>query len=129
MNLNQVTIPSSDIKKSIDFYVMLGLQLIVHSNDRYARFMCPDGDATLSLHLVKAFSPAEGAIIYFEVNDLDQTVKNLKAAGIAFEVEPVDQPWLWKESLLRDPDGNKIILYHAGKNRRNPPWRLEANDQ
>jgi hypothetical protein len=25
---------------------------------------------------------------------------------------------------LRDPDGNILCLYHAGDNRRNPPWRL-----
>ena len=34
------------------------------------------------------------------------------------------QRWLWKEASLNDPDGNKIIIYEAGKNRKNPPWRI-----
>jgi catechol 2,3-dioxygenase-like lactoylglutathione lyase family enzyme len=43
MNLNQVTIPSKDVKKAIEFYEKLGLELIVHTHDHYARFLCPKG--------------------------------------------------------------------------------------
>jgi len=45
-------------------------------------------------------------------------------AGVTFESGPCDQPWLWREARLRDPDGNAICLYWAGPNRRFPPWRL-----
>jgi hydroxymethylpyrimidine/phosphomethylpyrimidine kinase len=34
------------------------------------------------------------------------------------------QSWLWREAWLRDPAGNAVCLYHAGANRRFPPWRL-----
>jgi hydroxymethylpyrimidine/phosphomethylpyrimidine kinase len=34
------------------------------------------------------------------------------------------QRWLWREAWLRDPAGNSICLYHAGDNRRFPPWRI-----
>ncbi|MEM7380928.1 MAG: VOC family protein, partial [Bacteroidota bacterium] len=37
---------------------------------------------------------------------------------------PRDQSWLWREARLKDPDGNTLILYHAGENRKNPPWRI-----
>ena len=37
---------------------------------------------------------------------------------------PTDQSWLWREAYLKDPDGNLICLYHAGANRRFPPWRI-----
>jgi len=30
---------------------------------------------------------------------------------------------------LRDPDGNELCLYHAGENRRFPPWRLASADR
>jgi hypothetical protein len=33
-------------------------------------------------------------------------------------------PYLWREAFLRDPDGNVIVLFSAGENRLNPPWRL-----
>ena len=48
----------------------------------------------------------------------------LQEKGIEFEELPNDKPWLWKEARVKDPDGNQIILYHAGENRLNPPWRL-----
>jgi catechol 2,3-dioxygenase-like lactoylglutathione lyase family enzyme len=52
MNLNQITIPSVNLEKAIDFYQTLGLKLIVHSNAHYARFVCPDGTSTFSIQLV-----------------------------------------------------------------------------
>jgi len=51
-------------------------------------------------------------------------VKELQAAGLVFESEPRDQPWLWREAYIRDPAGNLLCLYRAGENRLFPPWRL-----
>jgi hydroxymethylpyrimidine/phosphomethylpyrimidine kinase len=58
------------------------------------------------------------------MEDLDARVAALEAAGLVFLSGPQDQPWLWREARLRDPAGNEIRLYHAGENRRFPPWRL-----
>lgn len=124
MNLNQVTIPSLDVLKAIEFYQAFGLKLTVHSHENYARFICPDGQATFSIHKVDSLPSGEGISVYFECEDLDDRVEELKQKGIAFEQDPTDQPWLWREAHLGDLDGNRIILYHAGKNRVNPPWRL-----
>ena len=63
-------------------------------------------------------------VVYFECDDLDATVQKLKQAGIEFDSDPQDQPWLWREAYLHDPDSNVICLYYAGENRLNPPWRL-----
>lgn len=126
MNLNQVTAPANDLAASIAFYQALGLKLIVRA-DHYARFECPDGDATFSLSLRAAPLPPdpEGVHVYFECADLDETVAALQARGVAFESGPVDQRWLWREAWLADPAGNRICLYRAGKNRKEPPWRLK----
>jgi hypothetical protein len=35
------------------------------------------------------------------------------------------QKVLWREAHLRDPDGNMLCLFYAGKNRLDPPWRLK----
>ena len=48
MNLNQVSVPTHDLKAAIQFYRLLGLRLIV-LNDHYARFELPQGEATLSV--------------------------------------------------------------------------------
>ena len=125
MNLNQVTIPSRDVVRSVEFYRRLGLKLIVDSIPRYARFECPSGDSTFSIHHVDSPAPAGGVIVYFECDDLDCRVTELKAAGITFDIDPVDQTWKWREAHLRDPDGHPLILYHAGENRKHPPWRVD----
>ncbi|TDH28564.1 VOC family protein [Segetibacter sp. 3557_3] len=124
MNLNQVTISVTDVERSIRFYQMLGLEMIVEALPHYARFIC-DGDATFSLH--KVGKPPDGSAtwVYFELDDLDLFVQSLLSKGVRFEELPNDKPWLWREARLRDPDDNIIILYHAGENRRNPPWRLK----
>ena len=123
MNLNQVTLPTTDIERSADFYRALGFVQIVRSPPSYARFECPDG-TTFSLHRVASVVTDSGVIVYFECVDLDATCKALSERGIRFDSTPADQPWLWREAYLRDPDGNLLCLYYAGANRRYPPWRL-----
>jgi catechol 2,3-dioxygenase-like lactoylglutathione lyase family enzyme len=127
MNLNQVTVPCLDLEKSIGFYRRLGLRLIVHDPPNYARFECPSGNSTFSLHLADRVDSASAPVVYFEIEDLDRRVKDLEAAGLVFESEPLDQPWLWREAHLRDPAGNRLCLYHAGDHRRFPPWRLPGS--
>ncbi len=123
MDLNQITVPCDDLDASIAFYQQLGLRLIVNSPPDYARFECPIGNATFSLHRVPHV-PGGGIVVYFELEDLDAKVQELMAAGVQFEAGLQDQPWLWREAYLRDPAGNRICLFQAGENRRNPPWRL-----
>lgn len=124
MNLNQITIPSLNIEKAIAFYNTLGLQLIVDATPRYVRFECPNGNATFSIHKVDKLPKGHGIAIYFEDDNLDELVKQLKRKGIMFTSEPEDKKWLWREAHLNDLDGNHIILYKAGNNRKNPPWRV-----
>jgi catechol 2,3-dioxygenase-like lactoylglutathione lyase family enzyme len=124
MNLNQVTIPVYDVERSIDFYEKLGLSLIVKELPHYARFECPKGTSTFSVHQVADLKIDHHTWIYFEVEELDTHVEKLIQKGIKFEEMPVDKPWLWRESRLKDPDNNQIIIYFAGNNRKNPPWRI-----
>lgn len=128
MNLNQITVPSRDVSASIQFYKLLGLHLIVHTHDQYARFECPNGSATFSIHGVQELPKGEGIYVYFEVNDVTEKVRELTAKGVQFDTSVQEQSWLWTEARLCDPDGNKIIIYHAGDNRRNPPWRIKSNE-
>ena len=126
MNLNQVTLPVRDIEISTDFYRRLGFLHIVDT-PHYARFACPDEGATFSLCL-EANLPdnnQHGIVIYFEHQELDTWVAEIKQRGIQFEQLPTEQSYLWREAILRDPSGNKIKLYWAGENRLNPPWRVE----
>lgn len=125
MNLNQVTLPVSNMEKAVAFYLELGSTQIVDT-PHYARFECPEGDATFSLFLEEG-NIQHGAVIYFECEHLDQWVSDLVDKGIIFEQMPRDERYLWREAIVKDPSGNKIKLYWAGENRLNPPWRVNIN--
>lgn len=125
MNLNQVTIYSDKPVESVEFYRKLGLKMIVDSLPRYARLECPDGDATISIHETDNSSAGSTIVLYFECEELNARVEELKSLGLEFEQDPIDQTWLWREAYLRDPSGNRVCLFHAGENRKNPPWKVK----
>jgi predicted enzyme related to lactoylglutathione lyase len=104
MRLNQVTVATPD----------------------YARFVCPAGRSTFSVHRT-AEPIASTTVVYFECDDVDAKVAELEARGIVFDRQPTDERWLWREARLRDPDGNPVCLYFAGTNRIDPPWKVDAS--
>ena len=109
MRLNQVTMPLVDYEASVAFYQRLGLKLIVDAPPRYARFELPEADggepSTFSIEKVEGWAGGDWPEIWFES-------------------EPETKSYLWRVAHLRDPAGNRITLYHAGANRRYPPWRV-----
>lgn len=123
MNLNQVTLPAQDIAASVAFYQRMGFVQIVDTPD-YARFECPVGDATFSIHAGADIAASTGVTVYFESEDVDELCARLREQGFEFLQLPADHNWLWREARLADPAGNILCLYWAGENRRNPPWRL-----
>ena len=123
MRMNQYTVPVADFAQSVAFYESLGLKLIVSAREEYARFEVPGDLSTLSLSLSQDPAPASG-LIYFEVDDVDAAIADLRSRGIVIDEDPSDKTYLWREAKLRDPTGNRICIYHAGVNRLFPPWRL-----
>lgn len=126
MDLNQITIPCIDYAESVDFYQRLGLHQIVDSPPRYARFETEAG-TTLSIHKVDRIEVETGVVIYFEVENVDTSIEQLRKAGLQIESEATDQTWLWREAYLRDPSGNRVCIFRAGENRRYPPWRMDGS--
>lgn len=125
MNLNQVTLPALDIAASVAFYRRMGFNQIVDA-PHYARFECAEGGSTFSVHRVEEAPVNPGVVIYFESDRLDELVEELQRKGFIFAQLPRDERWLWRECRMHDPAGNTICLYHAGENRKNPPWRLSS---
>jgi catechol 2,3-dioxygenase-like lactoylglutathione lyase family enzyme len=125
MDLNQVTLPALDVAASVAFYRQMGFELIVDA-PHYARFRATVGNATFSVHAVDTLPEGGHTVVYFECADLDRQVVALEAKGVRFAQAPRDEPWLWREARLVDPSGNVICLYHAGKNRLDPPWRVSS---
>ena len=123
--LNQVTVTGTNYERSVDFYRRLGLKQIVDSPENgYARFETAGG-VTFSVQIDPEEKIFATTAIYLECDDLDERVEQLARSGIAFEHGPRNQPWMWREARLRDPDGNIIFFYKAGEHRRFPPWRMD----
>jgi hydroxymethylpyrimidine/phosphomethylpyrimidine kinase len=122
--LNQVTVTGTNYERSVEFYLKLGLRQIVANPPDYARFETAGG-ATFSVQIDPEEKIVATTAVYLECDDLDQRVEQLARSGLAFEHGPRNQPWMWREARLRDPDGNIIFLYKAGEARRFPPWRME----
>jgi len=123
--LNQVTVTGTNYERSVEFYSRLGLSQIVDSAENgYARFETAGG-ATFSVQIDPEEKIIATTAVYLECDDLDERVELLARSGIAFEHGPRNQPWMWREARLRDPDGNIIFLYKAGEARRYPPWRVD----
>jgi hydroxymethylpyrimidine/phosphomethylpyrimidine kinase len=124
--LNQVTVTGTDYERSVAFYKKLGLKQIVANAPDYARFETAGG-VTLSVQIDPEEKISATTAIYLELDDLDARVEQMARSGLAFEHGPRNQPWMWREARLRDPDGNIIFLYKAGEARRFPPWRLDGS--
>ena len=123
--LNQVTVTGTNYERSVDFYRRLGLKQIVDSPENgYARFETAGG-VTFSVQIDPEEKIIATTAIYLECDDLDERVEQLARGGLAFEHGPRNQPWMWREARLRDPDGNIIFFYKAGEARRFPPWRID----
>lgn len=124
MHLNHVTLPADDLAASITFYTALGFELIVRDDPRYARFAVDDG-STLSVEVTDT-GKAGSAEIFVACDNVDAAAAAAAARGLAFDWPPTDQSYLWRTAGLRDPAGNRIVLFTAGVNQHFPPWRLDG---
>lgn len=123
--LNQITVTGTSYERSVEFYRKLGLKQIVDNPPDYARFEIAGG-VTFSVQIDPEEKILATTAIYLECDDLDERVEQLARSGLAFEHGPRNQPWMWREARLRDPDGNIVFLYKAGEARRFPPWRISG---
>lgn len=120
MRLNHVLVWVSDVARSLEFYEG-GLGFVrIEADEGYARLRAPDGDATIGLHEAEDGEepPWDAGIgLYLEVGDVDSACRALAERGIAIDRPPEDMAWGWRHAYLRDPDGHRLSIYHAGEKR------------
>jgi methylmalonyl-CoA/ethylmalonyl-CoA epimerase len=112
--IGQLMIPVDDFERGVSFYRdTLGLPFLFAAPPQMAFFMC----GTVRL-LVGVMPPGRtaprGSAIYFRVKDIGDVFASLKAAGVAFQVEPhivnrTPKSELWLAEFT-DPDGNLLAL-------------------
>jgi catechol 2,3-dioxygenase-like lactoylglutathione lyase family enzyme len=113
-----VSVPVSDQDRAKEFYVdKLGFELRGDDDSvpgiRWV-MVGPKGGTT-SLTLVTWFeSMPPGSVqgLVLTCDDLDAEYASLVGKGVRFDGPPQRQPWA-TEAVLRDPDGNGLVLQQA----------------
>ncbi len=117
-----------DLDKTADFYEALGLtvkertpnRLIIYINWYRIDFVkVSDDDYPQFRNEAEAANRGAGIFLYFSVDDVDETYKEMVAAGIKPATEPTDQPWGAREFVTLDPDGYKLVMFKRKVN-KNP---------
>jgi predicted enzyme related to lactoylglutathione lyase len=69
------------------------------------------GAGTLALGMAPGMNPSpEGCSVGLEVEDFDQAIAELRAAGVEFVFGPFETP-VCHMAFVRDPDGNSVCIH------------------
>jgi catechol 2,3-dioxygenase-like lactoylglutathione lyase family enzyme len=111
-----------DVDRSIPFYEALGFEVAVHpapgfaalSRDDIRLFLNAPGAGGAGQAMPDGVMPAPGGWnrIQLEVDNLDATVAQLRAAGVTFRNEIVEGQG-GRQILAQDPAGNLVELFEA----------------
>jgi catechol 2,3-dioxygenase-like lactoylglutathione lyase family enzyme len=117
-NVTVVSVPVSDQDRAKRFYTdALGFRLLRDDDSvpgiRWVQVAPPGGGAELTLVTWFDTMPA-GSLrgLVLAVDDLEAEYQRLSGMGVDFEQPPIKQPWA-TEAVLRDPDGNQLVLQQA----------------
>jgi catechol 2,3-dioxygenase-like lactoylglutathione lyase family enzyme len=113
-----VSVPVSDQDRAKAFYVgTLGFRVLRDDDSvpgiRWVQVAPGTGATGLTLVTWFATMPA-GSLrgLVLACDDLTAEYERLRAAGVAFDSPPQQQPWA-TEAVFRDPDGNMLVLQQA----------------
>ena len=103
--------PVSDMAAARDFYESsLVLKLSRDFNNQWIEYDLGDGTFALTTTNMGHTPGAKGALIAFEVDDLDRTMAELKTRSVPVVLEPMATP-VCRMAVIVDPDGNHVTLH------------------
>ena len=123
MKLDAVGVVSKDIKKSVEFYSLLGftfpevpddaMHIEAKRQEGSSRFMIDNYE------MIKDHSGIEAkpsnfsafAIVCGSVAEVDATVRKVQEAGFEVAREPWDATWGQRYAVVIDPDGYGVDLF------------------
>lgn len=117
-NVKVISVPVSDQERAKAFYVeRLGFELTRDDDSvpgiRWVQVTPKDGSTALTLVTWFETMPAgslQGLVLGSE--DLAGDCEALRAKGVEFDRPLQEQPW-GAEAVIRDPDGNRLVLQQA----------------
>lgn len=119
-------LPVKDMKRARAFYEKtLGLAVGSRSsNGIWTEYDLPRGGC-VALFATQSSEPGGGGSLAFEVADLDALIAQLDGKGIYFEARMVHSP-VCRMSILKDTEGNSLILHELSSKRRISSPRAKA---
>jgi predicted enzyme related to lactoylglutathione lyase len=103
-----------DMSRAKNFYEnTLGLKLSSTAGDgKWVEYDLPGGGCFAITTFVPEILPSskEGGTIAFEVDNLETTMKELKAAGVQVKTDTFSTP-VCKMSVVLDSEGNSLMLH------------------
>lgn len=114
MSLDAIGILSRDLKKSAEFYGLLGVDLKAVGGDTHYEGSTPSG-IRIMLDLCTEVKPhGSGVVLCFKQDSprmVDEVFAKITKAGFGAVKEPWDAFWGQRYASVRDPDGNQIGLF------------------
>lgn len=108
----------ADVRRSVNFYCLLGLELIDYEGDPikpvWARMRCEGGDLMLLLEETSGERTERAFALYLYTDELAALREHLVAGGI--EVSEIKRPDYMRsgEVSLADPDGYGLFIGQWG---------------
>jgi predicted enzyme related to lactoylglutathione lyase len=110
-----VAYPVSDMKRARDFYErMLGLKLEYNYQEEWLEYAVGAGTFAITTMDIQHPPGRRGAIIAFEVDDLDAIRAALAANRVEMFSEVAVTP-VCRSFAAADPDGNEIVLHQRSE--------------
>jgi uncharacterized glyoxalase superfamily protein PhnB len=119
--LNAIGIAVADLRRSLEFYRLLGLDL-PESGEGHVEVTMANGTRLMfdTEEVIRSFLPewsrtnGNQVSLAFECSspaEVDEVYARVVAAGFEGEKEPWDAFWGQRYALLGDPDGTRVNLY------------------
>jgi catechol 2,3-dioxygenase-like lactoylglutathione lyase family enzyme len=107
-----------DVTASRRFYEeALGLKLARSFNDQWFEYDLGDSTFAITSTHIEQSPPIRGALVGFEVSDLDAEVSRLRRFGVPFKRDEVSETAVCRYVIVFDPDGTEVLIH-----RRKGTW-------
>lgn len=107
--------PVSDMARARAFYEhVLGLRISDNYRDAWVEYDVGVSTFAITTTDMGHIPGAKGAVVAFEVSDLDAFVHKMKERAVPFVTETFDTP-VCRMAVIADQDGNHITLHRRHK--------------
>lgn len=105
-----VTVWTEDSSTLAQWYVEHAGLRIEQETSRFS-LLRGDGGAAIGFHVGEPVGRPQCVQFHIQVDDVNDTVRRLAAAGVEFDEVPSDKPWGVRSSSCADPAGHSVEFF------------------